>query len=411
MDARPGTDSPSAAPAHQPSLTALPLAWAHPSGLPALSVTNLAYRLATLGLYHFWGRTEVRRRVWSAIRIAGEPLHYTGTGGELMVGFLIVLAAVILPTMLAFVAGMFVFGPESPVLGLMQIAMYAIFFVLYGVGIYRAQRYRLSRTRWRGIRGSVEGSPWRYAWTYVWTALLIPFTFGWIVPWRTNKLQKQLVNDMRFGNRPFRYTAGSRPLYERFLVVWLMAILIVGLAGYVIARVAPRSMEQMSPAVTLRIIGVLAVAYLLYAIIAAWYRSGVLNHFARSTTFETLSFRADTTAPGLVWLTITNYAIMLGSGLLVAAVAVPVIAGIILTLGLQAKIGMPLTSFMAQIAPLTVLLGAGVFAPIIQARTARYLIERMAIEGTIDVATIAQSSGADPRFGEGVAQAFDVDAF
>lgn len=411
MDVRPGTEGPSAAPASPPAAVALPLSWAHPAGLAALSITNFAYRLATLGFYHFWGRTEVRRRVWSAIRLAGEPLQYTGTGGELMVGFMIVLAAVVLPTMLAFVAGMFVFGPESPALGLMQIAMYAMFFVLYGVGIYRAQRYRLSRTRWRGIRGSVEGSSWRYAWTYVWTALLIPFTLGWIVPWRTNKLQKLLVNDMRFGNRPFRYTAGSRPLYERFLVVWLLAILIFGLAGYFVVRVAPRSMEQMSPTATLQIFAVLAAAYLCYAILAAWYRSGVLNHFAGSTTFETLSFRAETTAPGLVWLTITNYAIMLGSGLLVAAIAVPVVAGIVVTLGLQAKVGMPLPSFMAQIAPLAVLLGAGVFAPIIQARSARYLIERMAIDGTLDATAIAQSSGADPRFGEGVAQAFDVDAF
>ena len=55
---------------------ALRVSWLHPLGLIGLSVYNFFMRLLTLGIYHFWGKTEVRRRIWSAIRLNGEPLEY-----------------------------------------------------------------------------------------------------------------------------------------------------------------------------------------------------------------------------------------------------------------------------------------------------------------------------------------------
>ena len=174
---------------------AVKLSWVQPDGLIGLSFANYFLRIITLGVYHFWGKTEVRRRIWSAVRLNGEPLAYTGTGKELFLGFLLVFGVVMLPMTLAVFAASFAFGPQSPAPAL----VYPLFFVLMGIGIYRAQRYRLSRTLWRGIRGGLEGSARSYAWTHVWTGVLVPFTLGWILPWRQTKLQSLLVNDMRFG--------------------------------------------------------------------------------------------------------------------------------------------------------------------------------------------------------------------
>src|SRR5262245_1687148 len=77
------------------------LSWKHPTGLVALSFINLLLMIVTLGIYGFWARTEVRKRTWSAVRIEGEPLHYTGTGGELFLGFLIAFFLVFVPLMLS----------------------------------------------------------------------------------------------------------------------------------------------------------------------------------------------------------------------------------------------------------------------------------------------------------------------
>jgi hypothetical protein len=53
----------------------------------------------------------------------------------------------------------------------------------------------------------------------------------------------------------------------------------------------------------------------------------------------------------------------------------------------------------------------GILSPVAQARALKYFVDRMSIQGTIDFARITQSQAALGRGGEGLAQAFDVDAF
>ena len=139
------------------------LAWRDIPGMIWLSIKIFFLRLITLGIYHFWGKTEVRRKLWSAVQLEGQPLEYTGKGKELFFGFLIVLFLVLLPMIVIIVAIQFLamrtFGPQSPMVGLSVLPIYVIMFYLFGVAQYRARRYRLSRTNWRGIRGSMAGSP------------------------------------------------------------------------------------------------------------------------------------------------------------------------------------------------------------------------------------------------------------
>ena len=51
--------------------------------------------MVTLGIYRFWLVTDVRRFLWSNTEIAGEPLEYTGTALELLLGFLVAIALLI----------------------------------------------------------------------------------------------------------------------------------------------------------------------------------------------------------------------------------------------------------------------------------------------------------------------------
>jgi len=83
----PGKTGPAEAPPGEP----LELSWHNAQGnILGLALFNFALRVATLGIYHFWGKTEVRKRIWAASRLQGEPLEYTGTGWELFLGFVIV---------------------------------------------------------------------------------------------------------------------------------------------------------------------------------------------------------------------------------------------------------------------------------------------------------------------------------
>jgi uncharacterized membrane protein YjgN (DUF898 family) len=370
---------PSAGTNGRSSLEPVTLSWVHPNGLFGLSVVNFLLRVLTLGIYHFWGKTEVRRRIWSASRLNGEPLAYTGTGMELFLGFLIVFVAVFLPVILLSFGAVLAFGPQSPLLVMFQIAVYAAFFFLLGFGIHRAQRYRLARTRWRSIRGGLEGNSWSYAWTHFWSGLLIPLTLGWIVPWRSTKLQGLISNGMRFGDRPFRFSASSGPLYPRFALLWIGGIVIlIAVSGTIGAVTAltfrPEDFQQGSQPNTSRMVALLALIYgivfaglLVYGIFSAWYRAAMMNHFAKHTGFEGATFRGNATAGSLIWLTISNY--------------------------------------------LMTLFTLGLLAPVAQARSARYFVERISIVGEVPLTEIAQREEDAMRRGEGLAQAFDVDAF
>ncbi|KUO63526.1 MAG: hypothetical protein APF80_05130 [Alphaproteobacteria bacterium BRH_c36] len=407
----------------------LDLSWLPPIGMIGLSVANFVYRLLTLGIYDFWARTEVRKRLWSAIRLDGEPLVYTGTGKELFLGFLIVFGVVLLPILFVSVAAILVFGPNSAAANLVQAAIYLGVVVLFGLGIYRAQRYRLLRTSWRGIRGSLEGRSMPYATTYFLTMLLIPVTLGWIIPWRTTKLQSMITNDARFGSEPFAFRGSSGPLYAPFAVLWfgVLALFFAAsmISGIVIGTIqgalgpGGEPSEAIKQVYGLALLAVFALAYLFYLFMSAWYRARTINHFADCTFIDNARFNGRLTGAGLLWIDLTNLAILAAGSLIVMALAVA-IGGLIVTIaGTIVPAGSltpdEVTAYAATIAaPLLVVITVLSFTlllPVTQARSMGYLINNLSLEGTLDVDKISQSTADPMATGEGLAQAFDVDAF
>ncbi|MGQ0673428.1 MAG: YjgN family protein [Hyphomicrobium sp.] len=415
----------------------LRLSWVPPTGLLGLSFANFALRIVTLGIYNFWAKTEIRRRVWSAVRLDGEPLTYTGTGKELFLGFLVIMLAIFAPLSIVSLLVFYFFGPQSPATVIYQVMVYLFFFFLTGVAIYRAQRYRLSRTTWRGIRGNLSGNGKSYAWLYSWTALLIPLTLGWIMPWRATRLQNEITADTRFGTSAFRFDAQPRPLYGPFTVLWVGGA-VIALLAFLTAMGSIYSLAaltlpvdsgpgtQPDPATIVGIIiviyGVMAVAFLLYYLLSAWYRARQINHFSNHTHFEGASFRSTVTGGGLVWVAIGNFLLRM-AGLIFGIVLVAILFSAVALLfgtetlgslqppeagGEPPNVVLQMLIFASIIVTVA---SAGLFGPIIQSRTARYLVENLSIDGKVPLASIAQGADQGIKRGEGLAQAFDVDAF
>lgn len=353
---------------------AVELSWSPPPGMVGLSVKNFLLRIVTLGIYNFWGKTEVRKRIWSAIRINGEPLQYTGTGKELFLGFLLVLAVLSLPTLLLTLLSLAQFGMRGA--DVAQTFFTIAFLYLIGVGTHRAVRYRMSRTFWRGIRGGLEGDSWKYGWTYFWTGIVLVLTLGWAAPWRAVKLQGLITNGLRFGNRPFAFDASSGALYGPFAALWFSTATILGATGAAIwgavvsVAIHVQPGKSVDPALVFKIAAViyggLILGFLMFAVVSAWYRARMMNHFAAHTSFEHVRFTGTATGRSLIWLALTN--------------------------------------------TLMVVLTLGLLAPVAQARSARYFVERLRMSGSASLDQILQGAAHEGR-GEGLAQAFDIDAF
>src|ERR1700722_5653810 len=109
--------------------------------------------LVTVGFYRFWLATDIRRHLWSNTHIDDDAFEYTGRGKELLIGFLFALA-IIMPVYLAY---FFISLEAAGLKAFASLPLLSFFYVFGQFAIYRARRYLLSLTVWRGVRFWMSG--------------------------------------------------------------------------------------------------------------------------------------------------------------------------------------------------------------------------------------------------------------
>ena len=154
-------------------MTTAPLQPAAPAPTPAVKVAFTGERrsflalvargagleMITAGFYRFWLTTDMRRHLWAHTVVDGDGAEYTGRGKELLIGFLVAMA-ILMPVYIAY----FIVGLEAERLqAFASFPLVAFLYVFTQFAIYRARRYRMTRTVWRGVRFWMTGSGWAYA--------------------------------------------------------------------------------------------------------------------------------------------------------------------------------------------------------------------------------------------------------
>lgn len=185
-----------------------------------LLTRGAALLLVTLGIYRFWLQTDVRRFLWNNTEIAGDNLEYIGTARELLLGFLIAIAFLV-PLYAIFYLGAFAAGWIG------QLASVLALFVLAVLGqfaVYRARRYRLSRTVYRGIRFHQAGSAWRYAICAVFWWGMIGMTLGLAYPWAQASLERFKIRNTWYGDLRGEFTGSGTRLFFRGFLMWLVVV-------------------------------------------------------------------------------------------------------------------------------------------------------------------------------------------
>ena len=174
----------------------------------------------TLGIYRFWLTTDIRRFLWSNMELAGDSFEYTGTARELLLGFLIAIA-ILLPLYAGFfllALGLGSLGVWSNLIALLVLT------VLGQYAVYRARRYRLTRTVYRGVRFRQTGSPWRYAVCALLWWTLIALTLGLAYPFAQSRLERFKMGNTFFGNLPGRFEGSGSSLLRRGFALWSLAV-------------------------------------------------------------------------------------------------------------------------------------------------------------------------------------------
>lgn len=348
-------------------------------GLLKLTIVNFLLSVITLGFYRFWAKTNVRKHIWSSVHINGEPLEYTGTGMELFKGFLMVFFVLVLPYVLAVTAANVIQGPESPIAIMLQGGFFLVIYLLWGFAVYKARKFQLSRTNWRGIRGTLVGSAMIYSLLYFGSLIAKSMSMGWATPVMNTVLAEQITNDMRFGDAAFKFKGRAGPLYPTYAMCWLLTlaaiVLVIGMlvtSGAMMSELkdiftpdaSPQSMKDIAGYIALAALVLFFLFMLVIPMLWAIYTAKELRTFATYTRFDGVPFTLNATTGSVIWLTVVNLLL------------------IVFTLGIA--------------------------WPFVQQRTVKFVVDRMKLDGLVDVDRIRQSSAKLDTRGEGLADAFDV---
>ncbi|MEW9918461.1 DUF898 family protein [Marimonas sp. MJW-29] len=194
-----------------------------------LALKTGALTVLTLGFYRFWMKTRLRRWYWSAIRPGGHPMEYVGDPIEKLLGFFI--AVVILTFYIGIVNLLLMFVSfsvfNSSVIG--YLASFAGVVPLWFYARYRARRYVLGRTRWRGVRFGLEKGAWGYALRALWYWFLTIISLGTLWPRMTFLLEKYRTDRTYFGSARLRQ-GGSWKMLLPATWPFVLSLLVLGAA-------------------------------------------------------------------------------------------------------------------------------------------------------------------------------------
>lgn len=287
-----------------------------------IALTNLALVIVTLGIYRFWAKARERRYLWSRTHFIDDHFEWTGTGKEMFLGFLLVMAG-LLPIVLFFqfaLQALIVRGEEGAV-GMLFLLVYGGLFYLIGVGQFRALRYRLSRTWWHGIRGGADEAGWSYGGKYIWKTLVGSLVLGLLVPWSMTSLWNDRWNAMSFGQLRFSAAADTDGLFGRWLLVYLVPVVgfvVLMIAGAALTGAMMGGAEPGAGTYAAIIIAPLTL-YLAFLLATLSYYAAFYRQVADATTLGNLGFAFTARTADWLKLILGNVALViltLGAGLL-----------------------------------------------------------------------------------------------
>ena len=168
-------------------------------------------------------------------------------------------------------------------------------------------------------------------------------------------LMSLMMNNTWFGDRRFSFEGGPGPLYKRFALAWALVVGLIAFVVFVGWAIHIPGMEIIS-----------VLVFLSLPFFIAFYQAGEMRYMASCTRYEGLTFTFDATIGSLILLGLGNMLIM------------------VLTLGFG--------------------------LPFVQVRKFRYFCDRLVAAGTADFEDIRRSTESRPQMGEGLADAFDIDA-
>ena len=321
-----------------------------------IAVTNLLLTVVTLGIYRFWALARERRYLWSRTRLIDDELEWTGTGGEMFVGFLMAMG-VLLAWLAVVFGGAALLGDWFTILGM--VGFYVFILWAFGFAQFRALRYRLSRTWWRGIRGGSDDNGVGYGWTALGNNFVAGLTLGILTPRAIVENWNDRIRKMSFGPHMLDSYVDTQGLQARWMLLYAIYI---GFFALAFALAPEKGSEPTAAAAVAPLALFIGLAAVMISFWALFFRKA-------AASFGLADLSASFEVSSLDW--VKFYAKLIGLA--------------IVTLGF----GAIMWRFLRW----------------------KFVVDRLELFGSIDLDTLTQSETEAPKDAEGFADAFDIGAF
>jgi uncharacterized membrane protein YjgN (DUF898 family) len=197
-----------------------------------LVIINQILTVVTLGMYYPWAKASQLKYVYAESEYLDSRFEFHGTGKEMFLGFIKALAVIII-----LYAAFFAVSYYGVALGIgfvigASLLFYAIIIALIPIAVHGSNKYRLSRSSWRGIHFGYRGELKEFAQLFFKEVILTIVTLGIYSAWMHVSVRKYITQHTRFGNVEFDYTANGVDLFIIRLKGIILIILTLGIYSF-----------------------------------------------------------------------------------------------------------------------------------------------------------------------------------
>jgi len=283
-----------------------------------IKAINVCLTILTLGIYSFWGKVRIRKYLARSFALRGDRFEYSGKGGELFKGFL-KAAPILIFLIYPFIAGASydTNDEELPLyLALWTFLSIIMFMTLLPMVKYMAMRYRLSRTRWRAIRGMLTGKVSGFLWVSLKASLLTMVTLGIYKPFADIKRFEYVANHLHVGNLQASFDYAAHHGLLKTYILTIVSMVLMFLVGSALLG-TPTVLEAIGiggvPNLLVTLCYIIGILFLSVGISVClqFYKAKLIQAYMRGLKLGSLRFKSYVTGGKLAKFTIANGLILI----------------------------------------------------------------------------------------------------
>lgn len=264
-------------------------------------IVNLLLSIITIGIYSAWAKVRAKKYFYGNTFVDGRNFDYHATGGQILKGRLIVIAAIIVFQIIVTIA---------PVLGLI-LALGLI--VLFPWLITRAMMFNARMSSFSNVRFNFVGTYGRAAMVYLLYPILCALTLYTTFPILDRTVKRFAIDNHRLGTARFQMDAPLGTFYKAagLALLWVIAVMVaasltIGSAMFLTPDVLA-NLEHDPSAVISIMLTFYAVFFIGFIPAAFIYQALTRNAIYNGTTLTGgHTLRSDVSPTQLFWIALSN---------------------------------------------------------------------------------------------------------